>query len=278
MELFSNIWQHPKTSVTGVLICLVTIAGVLSQQGITLGNAGTGTMVTLIAAVATALLGLLSKDPGSPASLPTSSKLGCLALIMLLFMLPFETGCTQQQKVNVAQEIVNWTPVLVSTADTVSAAVQALDPATVLILGPVTVALNAFAPEVQKAAQAYLANPSQSTLQVLQAVVLQIQQDATKALLAAAKITNPASQALAVKDVNLVATIANTLLALVQSISTKTQVAAMAAQVHVTLAQVRPLMDQNALEAASLRVSGDLALNHAPTVNQFFAYEAQSGF
>jgi hypothetical protein len=63
MELFSNIWQHPKTSVTGVLICLVTIAGVLSQQGITLGNAGTGTMVTLIAAVATALLGRSLKIP-----------------------------------------------------------------------------------------------------------------------------------------------------------------------------------------------------------------------
>jgi hypothetical protein len=197
---------------------------------------------------------------------------------MLLFMLPFETGCTQQQKISVAQEIVNWTPVLVSTADTVSAAVQALDPATALILGPATLALNTFAPEVEKAAQAYLANPNQTTLQVLQSVITQIQQDASAALLAAARVTNPNSQALAVKDVNLIATIANTLLALVQSISTKAQVAAMAAKVRVTLAQVRPLMDQNALEAASLRVSGDLALNHAPTVNQFFAYEAQAGF
>jgi hypothetical protein len=278
MNLLSNIWNHPKTSVTGIILGLVTVCGVLSQQGITLGNAGTGTVVALVAGLGTALLGLFSKDPGSEVTLPTSSKLGCFALILLLFMLPFETGCTQQQKISVAQEIVNWTPVLVSTADTVSAAVQALDPVTVVILGPATLALNTLAPEVQKAAQAYLANPNQTTLQVLQSVITQIQQDVNSTLLAAAKITNPNSQALAVKDVNLIATIANTLLALVQSISTKTQVTAMAAKVRVTLAQVRPLLDQGALQAASVRVSSDLALNHAPTVNQFFAYEAQSGF
>lgn len=63
-QWIDNIWNHPKTSVAGVLICIVTIAGVLSQQGITLGTAGTGTVVTLIAGIATALLGLIAKDPG----------------------------------------------------------------------------------------------------------------------------------------------------------------------------------------------------------------------
>lgn len=63
MNPFANILAHPKTSAAGVLISIVTIAGVLSQQGITLGAAGTGTVVTLASALATALLGLLARDP-----------------------------------------------------------------------------------------------------------------------------------------------------------------------------------------------------------------------
>ena len=75
MNPISNIWNHPKTSAAGLLIAIVTIAGVLSQQGITLGTAGTGTVVTLASGLATALLGLLARDPetGRPAAGSTSS-------------------------------------------------------------------------------------------------------------------------------------------------------------------------------------------------------------
>lgn len=62
-EWITNIWNHPQTTIAGLLIAVATIAGVLSQQGITLGTAGTGTVVALVAALATALLGLVSKDP-----------------------------------------------------------------------------------------------------------------------------------------------------------------------------------------------------------------------
>ena len=63
MNVLTNIWNQPKTSAAGLLIAVVSIAGVLSQQGISLGKAGTGTVVTLLSALATALLGLLAKDP-----------------------------------------------------------------------------------------------------------------------------------------------------------------------------------------------------------------------
>jgi hypothetical protein len=205
--------------------------------------------------------------------------LGVLALSLALFAgtLPV-VGCTQQQRISAAQEIVNWAPVFISTADTVNAAIEALDPATVVILGPLTAGINAFGPQFELAAQNYLKNPNQTTLQVLQSLVTQIQQNASAALLAAAKIVNPASQATATKNINLLATIANTLLALVQSISTKAQVAAMATHVHVTLAQVRPYLDQGQMQEASIQVSHDLALNSAPTPAQFFAYEQHAGF
>ena len=65
MNPISNIWNHPKTSAAGVSIALVTIAAALSQQGISLGSVGNGTVVTLISALATALLGLLAQDAPS---------------------------------------------------------------------------------------------------------------------------------------------------------------------------------------------------------------------
>jgi hypothetical protein len=65
MNLLSNTWNHPRTSIAGLLIAIATISGVLSQQGITFGHAGTGTVISLIAALATALLGLIARDPGA---------------------------------------------------------------------------------------------------------------------------------------------------------------------------------------------------------------------
>ncbi|HUV69121.1 MAG TPA: hypothetical protein VMW15_05620, partial [Terracidiphilus sp.] len=109
MNAFSNIWKHPKTSAAGVLIAVASVAGVLSQQGITMGHAGSGTVVTLAGALATALLGLLAKDPGNTLSEPVSgagssqAKLGAWALIALLMPLPFMGGCSGT---SVAQNIV----------------------------------------------------------------------------------------------------------------------------------------------------------------------------
>ena len=90
--MISNIWVHWKTSAAGVLLAVVTVAGVFSQQGVTLGTAGTGTVVALIAACCTALLGLLAKDPGEAASQQASGsavqqKLPVLAFLLIALML-----------------------------------------------------------------------------------------------------------------------------------------------------------------------------------------------
>ena len=71
MKLIENTLAHPRTSIAGMLIAMVSIMGVLSQQGITLGKAGTGSVVSLATAMASALLGLLARDPGAqPAPVP----------------------------------------------------------------------------------------------------------------------------------------------------------------------------------------------------------------
>lgn len=62
MELWERVIEHPKTSLAGVLLAVTTVLGVLQGQGISLGHAGTGTVVSLASALATAMLGLLVKD------------------------------------------------------------------------------------------------------------------------------------------------------------------------------------------------------------------------
>lgn len=64
--MISNIWQHRKTSICGVILGLLAIAAVLQQNGITFGPAGTGTVLGVTVACLTALLGLISKDWDAP--------------------------------------------------------------------------------------------------------------------------------------------------------------------------------------------------------------------
>lgn len=59
----ANIWNHPRTSAAGLLIGVASIGSVLAQQGITLGKAGTGSVVSVATGLATVLLGLLARDP-----------------------------------------------------------------------------------------------------------------------------------------------------------------------------------------------------------------------
>lgn len=213
-----------------------------------------------------------------------ASGLGAVIAVLCVSLaaLPL-AGCTQAQKVNVAQEIVIWTPVVTSAADTVVATVELLDPASAVALTPLSTAIDALAPQFTTAAQNYLVNPGESTLAVVQSLIAQIQQNTNAALLAALKITDPATQAKVLRDINALATGVSAILALVQSISTKGQVSAMAAGVTVTYAQVRTVMDQKGIEVAAEKTTGDLGLGlfgnglHVPS-DAFFSKEAQLGF
>ena len=241
MNSLSNVWNQPRTSAAGLLIAIVTIAATLSQQGITLGKAGAGTLVTLIGALATALLGLLAKDPATPPpSANATAKLGVLALIALLLPLPFATGCSAA---TVAQDIVNWTPALESAVATVDSTAALLAPADAPIFTAATLGFDAASNLLAGQAKAYLANPSITTLAKIQSQVVTFQQQVNAALLEAAKIVDPASQKHSLAAVQAVATIVTTMLALVQSVSTRTAVAQMADRSAIKLATVAPYLD-----------------------------------
>ena len=246
MNLISNIWNHPKTSAAGLLIAIATVAGVLSQQGVTLGKLGTGTVVSLASALATALLGLLAKDPVAPVIQPVSArsnqqaKLGAWALIALLIPLPWMQGCSAA---TVAQDIVNWTPSLQSAVATVDTTASILAPADAPIFAAATVGFDAASNLLVAQAKAYLANPSAGALAELQTQITTFQQQVNAALLQAGRIVNPASQQHALAVIQGVGTIVSAILSLIASISSKAQLAHMAAASTVKLAAVEPYLN-----------------------------------
>jgi hypothetical protein len=276
MNPISNVWNHPRTSAAGVLIAVTTVASVLSQQGLTLGSAGSGTVVTLVSAAATALLGLLARDPAStPSSTGSTAKLGVWALISLLLPLPFVVGCSG---VTIAQDIVNWTPALQSAVVTVNSTAALLAPQDAPIFAAATVGFDAGSNLLVAQAKAYLANPTASALAQMQAQVVTFQQQINVALLQAAKIMNPASEQHALAAIQGVATIVSAILALVQTISSKAQVAQMAAQSTIKLAAVRPLLDgSQAVRLVADHYGEPVELARAQVAHAEYA-EAQAGF
>ena len=247
MNIFRNIWDHPKTSAAGLMIAVVSIAGVLSQQGITLGSAGTGTVVTLVGALASALLGLLAKDPGDAASGQVSrsasqqSKLGAWVLIALLMPLPFVGGCSAT---TVAQNIVNWTPELQSALTSMDSAGALLAPADAKVFAAATAGFDAASNLLSAQAEAYLADPSANNLAQLQNQIVVLEQQVNTAMLQAARIMNPASQQHALATIQSVGTVVIAILALVQSVSSNAEVKQMAARSTVKIVDMQAYANQ----------------------------------
>jgi hypothetical protein len=254
MNPISNIWNHPRTSAAGLLIAIVTVASVLSQQGITLGAAGSGTVITLVSAMATALLGLLARDPANSANNANSAgptaKLGVWALIALLLPAPFLGGCSGTA---VARDIVNWTPTLESAVATVDSTAALLAPADAPVFAAATAGFDAASKLLAAQAKAYLANPTAGVLAELQSQVVAFQQQVNAALLSAARIANHTSQQHVLNAVNSVGTVVTAMLALVTSISSKTALAQMASHSTIKLATVRPWLDE---DKAAVMVAG----------------------
>ena len=253
MNLFANGWKQPKTTAAGLLIAVASVAGVLAQQGISLGRVGTGTVVSLVSALATAMLGLLAKDPEAASQQVSGSahqqkgassggaKLGAWMLIALLVPLPWMEGCSAK---SVAQNIVNWTPALESAVATVDSTAALLTPGDAPIFAAATQGFDAASNLLATQARAYLANPTAGALQQMQTQVVTFQQQVSAALLQVARITNPSSQAHALAAIQDVATIVNSMLSLVASISSKTAVQKMSAETGIKLAMMRPYVNK----------------------------------
>ena len=296
MNPLSNVWQHPRTSATGLLVSIVTVAGILAQQGVSLGHLGSGTVVSLTGALATALLGLLARDPGGapspvPAALdrktstgsctdcPTkpsaSAKLSVWLLILLLIPLPWLQGCTHAQ---IARDIVRWTPALQSAVATVDSTAAVLDPAAAPVFVAATSGFDAASSLLAAQARAYLADPSAGTLAQLQAQIVNLQQQVNAGLLTAARIVNPASQQHAIAALQAVATIVTSILALVQSVSSNADAARMASLSPIKLAAVTRYMDESRSAAIIANHYGEPQAQARQQIEESRAQIAAAGF
>lgn len=236
-----------------------TVAGALSAFGLTVGPisgflaslqaiqaqtpghppadytlAIVGAALTTLASIARVWIGLIQTDAPAPpintsSTISATTKLGVIALICLLLIAPM-AACSAK---SVAQDIVNWTPALDAAASTIAT----LDPA----LLPEAAGFIAVTGAVKAEAAAYLATPTATALQRLQVAVVTAQQAVNVALLDAVKIGRTQDGAAhAVAALQTYMTIVNTILALVASVSTKGEVAAMASASPVKLAEVEP--------------------------------------
>lgn len=294
MNPISNIWKHPRTSAAGLLISVATVAGVLAQQGVTMGNVGGGTVVTLASALATALLGLMARDPAAPVPQPVAScagnggscsgscgksgatsKLGAWMLIALLLPMPWMQGCNAN---TVAQDIVNWTPSLESAVATVDSTGALLAPADATAFAAATAGFDAASNLLIEQAKAYLANPSSDALTKLQTQIVVLQQQVNGGLLAAARIVDSASQRHALAAIQAVAAIVNAILSLAQSISSKAQVARMAGLSAIKMAAVAPLLDQSGAARMVAAHYGEPLLSAQAQVARAEQAEFSAGF
>lgn len=199
-------------------------------------------------------------QPATPA-VPAGSggagpAVGALMLCVLLIggTLPM-TGCSAT---TVAQDIVNWTPAL----DSAASAVGSLDP----VLLPEATAFIVLQNTVDTFAKGYLANPSASVLQQLQAAVVTAQQQANSALLSAARIVDPATQKHVLAAVQTYGSLVNIILGLVASISPKASVVKMAAQANVKISMVRPYLDDEKIaETMAAHYGEPLGVSQART-------------
>ena len=185
---------------------------------------------------------LADRFPPRRPRLRKAGVLGVAALCMLLVVgtLPV-AGCSPA---TAAQDIVNWMPTLQSVVGVADSTGAVLDPEAAPIFAAATQRFDALSNALAVVAKAYLANPSAGTLAQLQISVYSFRQTVNAALLQAAGIKDSKSQQKALADINAVATVINAIFAIVASISSPKQVAAMAAASTIKLAAVQPYLDR----------------------------------
>ena len=168
------------------------------------------------------------------------------------------TGCTGT---TVAQDIVSWNPTIQSTAATVAAAVSILQPQDAILVAVALAGFKGAGDLCVAEANAYLANPGASTLQLLQAAVVAFEQQINASLLAAARIIDPKSQQIVVAALGAVGAAINAVLALIAGIKGNT-LAAMGVKTQVKISQVKHLYSPSAVNmeiAAHYQISQQYA-------------------
>jgi hypothetical protein len=153
-----------------------------------------------------------------------------------------------------------------------------LAPADAGVFASATAGFDAASNLMTAQAKAYLANPSAGTLAQMQNQVVVFQQQVNAALLQSARIVNPASQQHALATIQAVGTVVTAILALVESVSSKAEVAQMAGQSTIKLAAVRAYLNENrSAEIVAGHYAEPVELAHMQ-VEQVEHAEVQAGF
>lgn len=235
-----------NTKVTQYVLLAATLAGTLGVPALAIGwlhsHVAVYTGFVAAAIMLHAILPSIFAAPSAADQQATGFSSTSKVLVFAMIGVLTASTMTACNGVTVAQDIVNWTPALQSAIGVIDTTASVLDPVAAPIFTAATVGFDAASNLLVTQAKAYLANPNQTVLQELQAQVVAFQQQVNSALLKVAHISNAASQQKATADIGAVGAIVNTLLGLVESISSKAAVAQMARDSTIKLAMIEPYL------------------------------------
>lgn len=246
-----------KTTAAGILSALIGMSGPSTALLAALQAmkptpdyrlAIAGAVLTFVFGVARIWIGLLQND--APPNLvegtqevvsktTSTTKLGALALAVLMLSAGFTTGCTGNQ---VAQDIVNWVPVIESGVSITTSVVATLAPADAAIIQLAVAGFDTLANQLSTQAQAYLANPNTTILGQLQTQIVTFQQTVNASLLQAGQIKDVVSQQKVLQAIQTVSTGVTAILALVVSISKGAAKTTMVQKSTIKISQIEPLL------------------------------------
>ena len=132
-----------------------------------------------------------------------------LIAVLSVTMILVPTGCnkpTQAQINTVVQNIANWTPTITNDAAVLGGDIAAFDPADAVLIQKSVAQMQKDGALLTTLCNQYLANPSPSVLAQITATVSDAVTIDASALIAAAQIKNPTSQAIAQGILTAVAT------------------------------------------------------------------------
>lgn len=198
-----------------------------------------------------------------------SIQAGALMLCSIV-MMGTMTGCSNASVSKAVSLVASEMPAVESGVAAAAALVSAVDPALAPIVIPVNAIAQAALPQLQALLQQYAANPNASIFASIESVVDKIVTDGDTALLAASKISNPASQAKATAILASLDAMLHVLDGFISQVQTPAQVKAKTSARLVKLQQVSAYWSQNDKNTVA-------AAFHAP-YSVVYDHAIQAGF
>lgn len=194
----------------------------------------------------------------------------CVAIMALTCVMIVMQGCNVVDTKTVVNDIANAIPTVQSDVQIAAAIISGLDPVAAPIVQGVVTGVSAALTQLRLLCAEYAASSSPTVLGSINDVLNQLLNTSAAQLLAAAKITDPTSQATAVRVLSAIQIALQLVYSIYQKVQTKAQVTATAAMRTYRLMDIEPLL--SAQDRSTVEVATGVTFHAA------YNYETARGF